>query len=307
MNPTDDEILTEVNRQLRDDSGWYEKAALLFVTLCASLFAGWLLHALESMLWLVLVIAIHEAGHYCAMRRFGYSNLRMFFIPLVGAAVLGYGGHVPAAKKAIVSLAGPLPGLFLGYLLGLLYVTTGIPLLQRLAEMLVVINGLNLLPIFPLDGGQFVRVLTADLDYRWRYGLLAAMSVLTAAGIVLLLPDADVIGLVVAVTLGGLLAIWNLLPSAKIAAKLASTGLAQTAMAGEEIQPEVAREIVFHIREDLRLGSLKPVADKVVEIWQLFDFTHPGAWERRQLGLVYAASLLSFPAARWVYLALMGQ
>ena len=52
------------------------------------------------------------------MRIFHYRNLRMFFIPLFGAAVTGRNWNVPGWKKALVSLAGPLPGIALGIFLG---------------------------------------------------------------------------------------------------------------------------------------------------------------------------------------------
>jgi Zn-dependent protease len=66
-------------------------------------------------LWLVPVLFLHEAGHWVAMRLFKYRNLRMFFIPMFGAAVMGRHWNVPGWKKALVSLAGPLSGIILGW------------------------------------------------------------------------------------------------------------------------------------------------------------------------------------------------
>jgi len=44
--------------------------------------------------------------------------VRMFFIPLMGAAVSGQNYTAPAWKKVLVALAGPLPGIIVGIALG---------------------------------------------------------------------------------------------------------------------------------------------------------------------------------------------
>ena len=59
---------------------------------------------------LVGALLFHEGGHYVAMRAFGYRNLRMFFIPFFGAAVSGLNPRAAGWQKALVALAGPLPG-----------------------------------------------------------------------------------------------------------------------------------------------------------------------------------------------------
>ena len=74
---------------------------------------------------LIPILLFHEFGHYVAMRVFGYQDLRMFFIPLFGAAVSGRHYNVPGWKKAIVSLAGPVPGIGLGVALGAVSAMTG--------------------------------------------------------------------------------------------------------------------------------------------------------------------------------------
>jgi len=34
----------------------------------------------------LLVLFVHEAGHFLGMKAFGHKNVQMFFIPLMGAA-----------------------------------------------------------------------------------------------------------------------------------------------------------------------------------------------------------------------------
>ena len=105
---------------------------------------------------LVGVIFFHELGHYIAMTSFGYKDVKMFFIPLFGAAVSGKPENISGAKKAIVTLAGPIPGIALGFFLGFFAGAAENYLVMQISIMLLFINGFNLLPIYPFDGGRFL-------------------------------------------------------------------------------------------------------------------------------------------------------
>jgi stage IV sporulation protein FB len=108
---------------------------------------------------IVLVLFVHESGHFLAMKAFGYRNLKMMFIPLLGAYVHGIKDGYSQWQRAIVLLAGPIPGILFGagmwfygdYSHEFWWVYAGI--------LFVLINALNLMPIDPLDGGQLVQVL----------------------------------------------------------------------------------------------------------------------------------------------------
>src|SRR4051812_4730695 len=100
---------------------------------------------------LVGVIMVHELGHALGMLLFGYTDVRIFFIPLFGAAASGKKRGAAKWKQAIVLLMGPLPGLIAGTVLLL---TGASDLLRTVAVQLVAINAFNLLPLAPLDGGQ---------------------------------------------------------------------------------------------------------------------------------------------------------
>ena len=126
---------------------------------------------------LVGVLMVHELGHAIAMRAFGYSDVRIFFIPLFGAAASGRRLGVARWKQALVLLLGPLPGILAGLILGVLGVTDWA---NTLALMLIVVNALNLLPIEPLDGGQLFSVLL----YSRNRHLEIVVRAITAVGIV---------------------------------------------------------------------------------------------------------------------------
>jgi len=105
---------------------------------------------------LVGVVLFHELGHYVAMTIFGYKDVKMFFIPFFGAAVAGKPQNISGAKKAIVALAGPVPGILLGFLLIFVAGASDNILIGQISIWLLFINGFNLLPIFPFDGGRFL-------------------------------------------------------------------------------------------------------------------------------------------------------
>jgi Zn-dependent protease len=97
----------------------------------------------------------HELGHYVAMRWFNYRDLRMFFIPLFGAAVTGRNHNVAGWQKAIILLMGPVPGIALGTALAVWSVFLHQPALGQAALLVIILNLFNLLPVLPLDGGAF--------------------------------------------------------------------------------------------------------------------------------------------------------
>lgn len=114
---------------------------------------------LRSILFLVIVIIIHESGHFLAMKKFGYRDLKIFFIPFFGAFVSGKSGFASPLQRAIMILAGPLPGILIGLTLFVASFFTSTDLLLQPALLFMLLNAINLLPVSPLDGGQFLQVL----------------------------------------------------------------------------------------------------------------------------------------------------
>lgn len=100
------------------------------------------------------VLLFHELGHLAAMKLFGYRNLQMLFLPFFGAAVTAQQHQASGAQQAIVALAGPVPGMVLGFVL---LFTTEEPMLLNIAGVAVFLNAINLLPVQPLDGGAFLH------------------------------------------------------------------------------------------------------------------------------------------------------
>ena len=126
----------------------------LFIALDYWIFKSWF-----AVLLLVTVIFIHEAGHFIAMKFFGYKGINMTFVPFVGAYVSGTATNLSRKNKLIVLLAGPLPGIIIGCILFYLYQNSFNYLYFQLAIPFLLLNVFNLLPVFPLDGGQFFQTL----------------------------------------------------------------------------------------------------------------------------------------------------
>jgi len=108
--------------------------------------------------WIVIlvgVLLVHELGHLLAMRLLGFSDLGVFFIPFFGAAAAGRKDDASATQHAIVSLAGPVPGVVLGATLAIA-APIQIDWVWRTIVLSILLNLFNLLPAKPLDGGRFL-------------------------------------------------------------------------------------------------------------------------------------------------------
>lgn len=130
-------------------------SVLLFALTFMLLFGGdyWFL------IQILAVLLLHEGGHFLMMKLFGYENVRMLFIPLMGAFVHGTKKHYSQRQSLLVILAGPLPGIVLGTVFWLLAIEWNIPWMGEVAMLSFVLNVVNLLPFQPLDGGKILQVL----------------------------------------------------------------------------------------------------------------------------------------------------
>jgi len=134
---------------------------------------------------IVGVLLLHEGGHLLGMWAFGFSDLRMFFLPFLGAAVTGRKPGASAVQRSIVSLLGPVPGLVIALVVAFFvdigdFPRTPFPIAAQVVLMLVLLNGFNLLPVLPLDGGRLFQILlfgrVPALDVLFRVAAIAALA-----------------------------------------------------------------------------------------------------------------------------------
>ena len=180
------EVLAELDRLQEQKPGWTNAIWVLAGSLVAFLAVGAAKWDWKFTLWIIPVLLFHEAGHWVAMRLCHYRNLRIFFIPFFGAAVTGQNWNVPGWKKALVSLAGPLPGIALGVVLGVAALVLRQRWMNYAALLLLFVNAVNLLPVLPLDGGRVLQD-TLFCRNRWLDGAfrIAAIAGLVALGFLL--------------------------------------------------------------------------------------------------------------------------
>lgn len=151
---------------------------------------------------LFVSILVHELGHAVVIRHFGWKP-RVWLYSFGGLAVYdpGYGRGPKPKEQFLISLAGPAAGFLLaGLVVGLLFLQSrsmwflwfrigvGAPIEAELPRVLVgdllyvnILWGLvNLLPVFPLDGGQAARaVLVAQSGQA---GIVASLKLSVLAG-----------------------------------------------------------------------------------------------------------------------------
>ncbi|MBN8738964.1 MAG: hypothetical protein J0H86_05610 [Xanthomonadaceae bacterium] len=167
----------------RVQAGLFAFSVALFLLLGAWIW-GWRFAAI-----LLVVVAIHEFGHYLAMRLSGYRNVQMLALPLVGGVTIGHEARPDAARRAWMSLMGPLPGILIGWAL-LLYASLsggialggiGNSLILEAALVFLFINYLNVLPVPPLDGAHVVQELLPVGSARLSAVFIAIASLAGAA------------------------------------------------------------------------------------------------------------------------------
>src|SRR5688572_1939279 len=108
----------------------------------------------------VLLILVHELGHYIAARRLGLNAGLPMFIPFLGAWIELKDQPMSVAQEAHVAFMGPFVGTVGATLVLWLAGQYESPLLLALAYAGFFINLFNLVPISPFDGGRIVAILS---------------------------------------------------------------------------------------------------------------------------------------------------
>lgn len=124
---------------------------------------------------LLLVLLIHEFGHFLAMKLYNYQNVKMFIVPLLGAFVSGKKHSVSQKQMSIIILAGPVPGIIIGTILYVINRSNPNDTLKMLANVFIFINVFNLLPIYPLDGGRLLE----NLFIKNNHGIRLVFTILS--------------------------------------------------------------------------------------------------------------------------------
>ena len=120
----------------------------------------WAMWGMKFGIGFAALILLHEMGHFIDIKRRGLPADMPVFLPGLGAYVRWQAMGVPLETRAAISLAGPLAGFLTAVACAVLWWQTGNPLWAALARAGAVLNLLNLIPIWILDGGQAVLALS---------------------------------------------------------------------------------------------------------------------------------------------------
>jgi Zn-dependent protease len=133
------------------------KFLLSFAAFIGIYWAAW---GMKFGIGFAVLILLHEMGHFIDIKRRGLPAEMPVFLPGLGAYVRWQALGVPLETRSAISLAGPLAGFLTAVACAVIWWQTGNPLWAALARIGAVLNLLNLIPIWILDGGQAVLALS---------------------------------------------------------------------------------------------------------------------------------------------------
>ena len=129
-------------------------------TMVLSVAAYALVWGLPYAIGLVVLIFVHEMGHYVAARRCGLDVGAPTFIPFVGAWVAMKDMPRDVATEAYIGLAGPVVGTLGAMAAYWLAQLNDSALMLAIAYGGFFINLFNLIPLAPFDGGRITAILS---------------------------------------------------------------------------------------------------------------------------------------------------
>jgi Zn-dependent protease len=146
--------------------GYFGKFGFTALTMVIAVVAYSLVWGWAFAVGLVLIIFVHEMGHFLTSRAMGVPMSAPVFIPFLGAfTTAGRGLTSDRRREAIIAVAGPVAG-FVATLAVYLWAlaqpaaTSGVQFAFSLAYFGFFITLFNLIPILPLDGGRVASAIS---------------------------------------------------------------------------------------------------------------------------------------------------
>ncbi len=220
-----------------------------------SLFVSW-----QFAIAICVTIAWHEFGHSFQMRREGMKVKGIYLIPIFGGVTTSEDTLPSHAADVRITLAGPYFGFLLAAASLGLYIFTGDPLFAAITSLSAIINLVNLLPIFPLDGGRVMRACALSLNSKASLVYLAGTSILLASLVTAHLKNELLLLVVVYFVIDNL----NLLPLIR----------KKKIFEASEAKPETSLDKVEPSSVEIE-GLLKAKNDGI-PLMTAFDFTYAG-------------------------------
>ena len=146
------------------------KFVLSFGTVFASIWFYALFYGWKLGIVFVLLILVHEMGHWVVIRGFGGAVSLPYFIPGFGAFVAQKSPLSSADQDAYSALAGPIVGVAASSICWAFGAALNDSFWIVAAYLGFFINLFNLIPVLPLDGGRVAGVVDSRL---WIGGVVA--------------------------------------------------------------------------------------------------------------------------------------
>jgi Zn-dependent protease len=108
----------------------------------------------------VLLLLVHEMGHYLMARRLGQSVSAPVFVPFLGALINMRRQPASVQQEAIMALAGPTVGTAAAWLCVLVGIAQHSEFWAALGYLGCLLNLFNLIPATPLDGGRVTAAIS---------------------------------------------------------------------------------------------------------------------------------------------------
>jgi Zn-dependent protease len=140
----------------------------------------------------ILLLFVHELGHYLEARRQGLDVGAPVFIPFLGAAIILKENPLDAWREAQIAIAGPIVGSLGAAAVWFVGEQQNSELLVALGFTGFFLNLFNLLPVVPLDGG---RIAAAIHPILWILGFAGLIALVFIAPNPLLIVIALIVGL----------------------------------------------------------------------------------------------------------------
>ena len=110
----------------------------------------------------IIAVLLHELAHYSVAKRYGYKLNKMCLMPY-GAMLYG-AERIGVKESAIIAFAGPICNLILAAfcVASWWFFPNTYPYTEEFFEVNLSLFLVNLIPVFPLDGGKIVLLLFKD-------------------------------------------------------------------------------------------------------------------------------------------------
>ena len=136
-----------------------------------ALLSFWYLLGWQDALLISVVVVLHELGHAAAMRIVGIPVHGIYLIPFFGGVAVPKAAYRSQGQLGFIALMGAGFSLVPTLALAGFYYGTAEPWALHAALIFALINGLNLLPIYPLDGGLVLNALLGSFNRRLARGM----------------------------------------------------------------------------------------------------------------------------------------